>query len=96
MAEAECHSFLASALDMSGYHHALVALSLSKQSLVTINKMLGGPLDRSGHLGEETDLSLMLVIESTRHLCHTNVRVMICAGKCYLTTTNIRDMCVTM
>ena len=55
-AEVECHSFLASALDVSGYLHALVALSLSKQSLVPINKMVGGPLDRSGHLGEETDL----------------------------------------
>jgi len=55
-AEAECHSFLASALDVSGYLHALVALSLSKQSLVPINKMVGGPLDGSGHLGKETDL----------------------------------------
>jgi hypothetical protein len=34
----------------------------------------------------------MLIIESTRHLCRTNVRVMICAGKSFLTTTNIWDM----
>jgi hypothetical protein len=37
-AEAECHSFLPSALDVSGYLHALVALSLTKQPLVPINK----------------------------------------------------------